>query len=99
MNPSIILLDLLSGNVMTDFATEREAWDALRGWARDDGPEAIADLSLMRIQDDGPIVIEMEDALVRHVARGRHEAGNDASEDRSVPVGRAGSRASTASRT
>ena len=51
MSTSIILLDLPSGNVMTDFATEREAWDALRGWARDEGVEAITDLSLLSIQD------------------------------------------------
>ncbi len=69
MKSSILLLDLSSGNVMTDFATEREAWEALRGWARDDGVEAIADLSLLSIQDGEPIVIAMEDDLVRRVTR------------------------------
>lgn len=68
MSTSIILLDLPSGNVMTDFATEREAWDALRGWARDEG-EAIADLSLMSVQDGETTVIAMEDDLVQRVAR------------------------------
>ena len=87
MSTSIILLDLPSGNVMSDFATEREAWEALRSWARDDGLRAIADLSLMRIQQGDPIVIAMEDELVHRVARDLHEADNDVSEDRSVPIG------------
>ena len=69
MSTSILLLDHPSGNVMTDFATEREAWDALRGRARDEGMEAIADLSLLSIQDGEPSIIAMEDDLVRRVAR------------------------------
>lgn len=69
MSTSILLLDLPSGNVMTDFATEREAWDALRGWARDEGVEAITDLSLLSIQDGEPTVIAMEDDLVRRATR------------------------------
>jgi hypothetical protein len=75
MTASIILLDLPSGNVMTDFATEREAWDALRSWARDEGVEAITDLSLLSIQDGEPTVIAMEDDLVQRVA---HELGQGA---------------------
>lgn len=69
MKPSIILWDLPSGNVVTDFANERVAWAALRDWAREDGLDAIQGLSLMRIQDGEPTLIAMEDDLVRRVAQ------------------------------
>lgn len=72
MNDPIILFDLPSGNVMTDFATEREAWAALCGWVCDEGVAAIADLSLLRIQDGEPSVIAMEDDLVRCVTGDLH---------------------------
>lgn len=70
MNSSFILLDLVSGNVITDFPSECDAWDALRAWASDDGLAAIADLSLMRMEDGHPALIAMEDELVRRVADG-----------------------------
>lgn len=88
MASTIILLDLPSGNVITDFASERDAWDALLSWARDDGLDAIAGLSLMRIQDGDPTRIAMEDELVRRVADELGEVGDGASEKRSTTVGR-----------
>ena len=66
---SYLLFCLRSGNVMTDFASEREAWDSLLGWAHDEGLEAIEGLSLMRIQDGNPTLIAMETELVRRVTR------------------------------
>jgi hypothetical protein len=68
VDSSIILLDLPTGNIITDFASERDAWDALLSWARDDGLEAIAGLSLLRVQDGDPTLIAMEGDLVRRVA-------------------------------
>jgi hypothetical protein len=73
MNSPIILFDLLSGNVITDYACESDAWTALREIAEDDGLEAIADLSLMRMRDGHPTLIAMEDELVRRVAHGMRQ--------------------------
>jgi hypothetical protein len=75
MNSPIILFDLLSGNVITDYACESDAWTALREIAEEDGLEAIADLSLMRMRDGHPTLIAMEDELVRRVT---HEMSQDA---------------------
>lgn len=69
MNSSVILFDLKSGNVMEDFASESDAWDALREMADDHGLEAIEDLSLLLMRDGQPTLIAMEDDLVRRVAR------------------------------
>jgi hypothetical protein len=68
MNRLYILMDLVSGNVMADFASEGEAWAALRSWASDDGLAAIGDLSLMRIEQGEPMLVAMDAELVRRVA-------------------------------
>ena len=78
MKTSIILWDLPSGNVVTDFPSEHDAWEALRSWARDEGLEAIEGLSLMRVQDGDPILIAMDDDLVRRVAGELHPTDGDA---------------------
>ena len=88
MNVSVILLDLPSGNVITDLASERDAWDALLRWARDDGLDALAGLSLMRIQDGAPTRIAMEAELVRRVAGELGNAEDRAHEERSTTAGR-----------
>jgi hypothetical protein len=76
---SIVLFDLLSGNVITDFVNEREALDALCQIAREDGLEAVADLALTRIANGHPKLIAMEDDLVRRVASElRKESGKTA---------------------
>lgn len=64
---SYLLFCLRSGNVMSEFASEREAWDSLLGWVHDEGLEAIADLSLLRMRDGQPTMIAMETELVRRV--------------------------------
>lgn len=69
MTSSIILYDLPSGNVITDFATESDAWDALCRAAADDGLESIANLSLLRMENGQPTLIAMDDDLVQRVER------------------------------
>jgi len=76
MNPSFVLFDLLSGNVITDFASESDAWDSLCRDASEAGLESIENLSLLRIQDGHPTLVAMEDELVRRVA---HEMSQVAS--------------------
>ena len=67
MNSPIILFDLRSGNIMEGFASEEDAWRALRDMAEEHGLEAIEDLSLLRMRDGHPTVIAMENELVRRV--------------------------------
>jgi hypothetical protein len=64
-----VLFDLMSGNVITDYANESDAWQALCRAAADDGLESIANLSLLRVEDGQPTLIAMDDDLVRRVER------------------------------
>jgi hypothetical protein len=90
---SFILLDLVSGNVMTDFASERDACDALRHWATEDGLDAMRDLALGRIRHGQHELVAMDDELVRRIAREFDVAGGN---DREVGAmtGRSASRVS-----
>jgi hypothetical protein len=58
------LLDSASGNVLDDFDTEREALDALRLFLREHGSEALAELALLRFEDDHPTLVAMGSELV-----------------------------------
>jgi hypothetical protein len=69
MTSSIVLYDLPSGNVITNFVSESDAWDALCQAAGDDGLESIENLSLLRIDNGKPTLIAMEDELVQRVVR------------------------------
>ncbi len=73
MNAPYILIDLLSGNVLTDFASEAEAWQTLSEMAAEDGPGAIEHLSLVRMRDGQPTLVAMEDEIVLRVAQGLHQ--------------------------
>jgi hypothetical protein len=59
----------VSGNLFADFATEDEAWDALRQWAAEFGLEELHDLGLMRLENGRPTLVAMEDDLVQRVER------------------------------
>ena len=59
------LFDLVSGNFFSDFASEDEAWEELRRWAAESGPEELRGLALMRYLDGHPTLIAMEEDLVR----------------------------------
>lgn len=69
VNSAFLLYDLLSGSIVTSFAAERDAWDALRRWASDDGLESIRDLALSSLQGDRETPIAMDDDLVQRAAR------------------------------
>jgi hypothetical protein len=62
------LYDLRSGNVIASFASEDEAWDALRNAAREFGLEELEELALSHVQDDSVRLIAMDDDLARRVA-------------------------------
>ena len=59
------LFDLRSGNVITDFACERDAWGWLRQAATEFGLEELDGLALSHMQDGRPTLIAMEEELVR----------------------------------
>ena len=85
------LFDLRSGNVITDFACERDAWGWLRQAATEFGLEELNDLALSHMQNGHPTLIAMDEALVRRVAGEIDQAGNDVS---SHPSNKRGSVAS-----
>jgi hypothetical protein len=62
------LFDLRSANVMEHFATEREAWNALRQLAQEYGLEELEGLALSQSLDGQDSLIAMEDDIVRRVA-------------------------------
>ena len=69
MNDYVELYDLRSGNLMANFADEREAWEKLRQMALEFGLEELEGLGLSQTQDGQDTLIAMEDDLVQHVAR------------------------------
>jgi hypothetical protein len=81
MNLPFLLFDLVSGNVMTAFASEDEALSALRETAAEDGVEAIKNLSLLIVRDGHLTLVAMEDERVRRAI------GDDAELDSGTYVG------------
>jgi hypothetical protein len=61
------LFDFRSGNVMENFAEERDAWDALRQMAMEFGIDELHDLGLSYTHDGESTLIAMDDDLVRRV--------------------------------
>jgi hypothetical protein len=88
VNSAFLLYDLLSGNIITSFATEPDAWDALRRWASDDRLESIHDLALSSLQGDCETPIAMDDDLVQRVARDLQAAPGVEGEGRADTPGR-----------
>jgi hypothetical protein len=62
-----VLTDLLSGNLFAAYASEDEAWGALRSWAEEFGLDELHDLGLMRVQDGELTLVAMDDELVQRV--------------------------------
>jgi hypothetical protein len=80
MNAFFQLWDITTGNLVTEFDSEDEAIEALRGIQAEDGDGALLEFALFRFQDDRPTLVAKERALVRYVARARKRR-----ELRSVP--------------
>ena len=77
MRSYIELFDLRSGNVVANYATEDEAWDALRQAATKFGLEEIEELALSQSHNGQDTLIAMDDDLVRRVAGELHPADGD----------------------
>jgi hypothetical protein len=65
MRPFFQLFDLESGNVIAQYDEEHDAWETLRATAREQGPEALRGLGLMRMHGDDLLLIAMDDELVQ----------------------------------
>ena len=78
MNLPFLLFDLQSGNAIAAFVNERDALDALREAATEDGVESIENLSLLVIQDGHPTLIAMEDDLVQRALADDFQVSNAA---------------------
>ena len=76
MDEFVQLLDLTSGDVVADFATETEAISALNAVLTEHGDQAVAELALLRFRDGHPSLIAMEKQLVRYVADALATASN-----------------------
>ena len=61
------LIELMSGNVTGDYASEQEALERLRHAFETNGASAIADLSLMKIENGAQELIAMQEELVHRV--------------------------------
>jgi hypothetical protein len=65
------LWDTTTGNLITEFDSDDEAIEALRGVRAEDGDEPLPEFALFRFQDDHPTLVAKERDLVHYVARGR----------------------------
>ena len=70
MNDFFQLLDAMTGNVVADFASERELLDALYQVRDEDGEASLAEYVLLRFCDGHPTLVAKEEDLVKYVARG-----------------------------
>ena len=75
MNGFFQLLDVTTGNVVTEFQSEDDAVEALSGVQGDDGDEPILELALFRFQDGRPTLVAKERDLVIYLARARKRRG------------------------
>lgn len=67
MNVFYQVLDVSSGNVVTEFDTEVDAFAALCRVGQEHGLAEMAHLALLRFEDGHPSLIVMEDDLVARV--------------------------------
>jgi hypothetical protein len=63
------LLDRASGTMLKDYDTEAEALDDLRAFGREHGQAQLQGLALLRISDDRPVLVAMDDDLITRVAQ------------------------------
>ena len=75
MNGFFQVLDVTTGNVVTEFQSEDEAVEALSGVQVDDGDEPILELALFHFLDGRPTLVAKERDLVVYLARARQRRG------------------------
>lgn len=68
MNVFLQLWDTTLGNLVTEFASEDEAIEALCRMRAEDGDDALLEYALVSFQDDRPTLIAKEQDLIRYLA-------------------------------
>lgn len=63
------LLDRESGTMLKDYATEADALEDLRAFGREHGQAQLRGLALLRVSDDRPSLLAMDDDLIALVAQ------------------------------
>jgi hypothetical protein len=76
MNTFFQLWDRTTGNLVTEFASEDEAIEALSAIQADDGDEPLLEYALFRFQDGRPTLVAKERDLVVHVASAQRRRHN-----------------------
>jgi len=62
------LLDVITGNVVTEFNSERETIEALRHVQAEEGDGPLLELALFRFEDEHPSLIAKQEGLVDYLA-------------------------------
>ena len=63
------LLDRASGTMLKDYGTEADALEDLRAFGREHGQDHLRGLALLRVADDRPLLVAMDDDLITRVAQ------------------------------
>jgi hypothetical protein len=70
------LMDVTTGNLITEFDSEDEAIEALSGVQADNSDESLLEYALFRFQDGCPTLVAKERDLVVHIAAAQRRRHN-----------------------
>lgn len=76
MNTFFLLLDMTTGNMVTEFDTQDEAIEILGEVQSKDGDGPLLEYALFRYEDDRPTLVAREHDLVLYLARAREQGVN-----------------------
>jgi hypothetical protein len=71
MSTFFLLLDMTTGNMVTEFDTEDEVIEVLSGVHAEDGDGPLLEYALFRYEDDCPTLVARERDLVLYLERAR----------------------------
>lgn len=69
MNTYYELFDHSSATLLKEYDSEAEAWDDLQAFSEVHGVSALGGLALLRVENDAPQLVAMNDDLIEHVRR------------------------------
>ena len=76
MNTFFLLLDMTTGNMVTEFDSEDEVIEILSDVQARNGDESLLEYALFRYEDDRPRLVAREHDLVHYLARSRERIAN-----------------------
>lgn len=88
------LLDLTTGNLVTEFRSEDEAISALNAIQVEEGDQPILDLALFRFHNGQPSLVAKQGELLHYIAHARRGFGDEGAQEESGGSGQ-NSRASS----